>query len=59
MTSGLLNLLAFVMNPRTDMLELVKLVFQNPKSLHFRDDYGIKLASEKNKLHRASKDFFC
>lgn len=42
---GYLNLFAFVTNPPDDMLEKVELViktaFQNPKSLRYRDFYGV------------------
>jgi len=42
---GFLNLFAFVANPPVDRLEkvelLVKMAFQNPKSLRFRDFYRI------------------
>jgi transposase-like protein len=43
---GYLNLFAFVSNPPTDMLEkvelVVKLAFQNPKLLRYRDFYNTK-----------------
>ena len=42
---GYLNLFAFVTNPPADMLEkvdlVVKMAFQNPKSLRYRDFYGV------------------
>jgi hypothetical protein len=41
-----LNLFAFVTNPPVDMLEkvelVVKMAFQNPKSLRYRDFYAVK-----------------
>ena len=45
---GYLNLFGFVSNPPVDMLEKVELVikmaFQNPKLLRYRDFYGINKA---------------
>jgi transposase-like protein len=42
---GYLNLFAFVTNPPADRLEkvelIVKMAFQNPKSLHYREFYGL------------------
>ena len=42
---GYLNLFAFVTNPPADMLEkvelLIKMAFQNPKLLRYRDFYGL------------------
>ena len=42
---GYLNLLAFVTNPPVDMLEkvelVIKLAFQNPKLLRYRDFFGV------------------
>lgn len=42
---GYLNLFALVMNPPFDLLEkveiVIKIVFQNPKLLRFRDFYGV------------------
>ena len=41
---GYLNLYAFVINPPSDYLEkvekLIKMVFENPKSLRYRDQFG-------------------
>jgi hypothetical protein len=43
---GYLNLFSFVMNPPTDNLEkvdlLLDLAFQNPKTLRYREFYGVK-----------------
>jgi hypothetical protein len=43
---GYLNLFAFVMNPPVDNLEKVEilliLAFQNPKTLRYREFYGLK-----------------
>lgn len=43
---GYLNLYTFVMNPPSDHLEkvdlLMNLAFQNPKTLRYRDFYGVK-----------------
>jgi hypothetical protein len=42
---GYLNLFSFVTNPPDEMLEKVELVinlaFQNPKTLRYRDFYGL------------------
>jgi len=42
---GYLNLFAFVTNPPNDMLEkvenVIKLAFQNPKLLRYREFYGV------------------
>jgi len=41
---GYLNLYAFVINPPSDYLEkvekLIKMVFENPKSLRYRDQFS-------------------
>jgi hypothetical protein len=43
---GYLNLFAFVTNPPNDLLEkvelIVKLAFENPRLLRYRDFYGVK-----------------
>lgn len=41
---GYLNLYSFVINPPADHLEkvekIIKMVFENPKSLRYRDQFG-------------------
>jgi len=48
---GYLDFFAFVTNPPKDLLEkvelIVKLAFQNPKTLRYRDFYGVNTASEE------------